>query len=180
MKQNPMKDLVREAVLVSKELGDAIFVGAVAVYLHTGKTRESRDLDFAIASGLSKEQAIQKGGYTTHIENGKKVTRTPRMIKVDIYDQDVSDIPVAVIADTAKSVQVDSKGTTLKVACIEALIVSKHRASRPARPQDNADLYELAHEEFDEIDWKLLATMTKSQHEFDSIRVAMQAMRKIR
>lgn len=50
MKQNPMKDLVREAVLVSKELGDAIFVGAVAVYLHTGKTRESRDLDFAIAS----------------------------------------------------------------------------------------------------------------------------------
>lgn len=176
-----MKNLVREAVLVSEEIGDVTYVGAVAVFLHTKKTRESRDLDFAVASGLSREEAIKKGGYTTHIENNKEVTRTPRQVKVDIYDEDVSEIPVEVIANTAKSIQVDkTRGTTLKVACIEALIVSKHRASRHNRPQDNEDLYELAQEKFDEIDWNLLKDMTKSEHEFDTIKMAMRTLHEIK
>ena len=43
--------LLREAILITKELGDVVFIGAVAILLHIGKgrARESRDLDFAIA-----------------------------------------------------------------------------------------------------------------------------------
>lgn len=171
-----MKNLVREAIVVSNELGDVTYVGAIGVYLHTRKTRESQDLDFAVASGLSREDAIKKGGYTKRVENKKEVIRTPRNVKVDIYDEDVSDIPVEILANTAKNIQVDKKGTILRVACIEALIVSKHRASRHSRPQDNEDLYELAQEKFHEIDWNLLKSMTKSEHEFDTIKMAMKTL----
>lgn len=175
MKQNPIKNLIREAILVSKELGEITFVGAVAVYLHTRKTRESQDIDFAVAAGVSKE-VIRKGKYITYTENGKEVTRTPRSIKVDIYDTDVSDIPVETIADTAISIEADKKGTMLRVACLEALIIAKHRASRPSRPQDDQDLLALAQEKYEEIDWHLLKTMVKSDIEYDNIRTTMQTM----
>jgi len=173
-----MRNLVREAVLVSRELGDITFVGAVAVYLHTRRTRESLDIDFAVATGMSREETIRKGGYATRMESGKEVTRTPRGIKVDIYDNDVSDIPIETIGKTAMKIPVNNKGTTLKVMCLEALIIAKHRAKRPARPQDDQDLLELARTKYDQINWDLLRSMaTKSEVEFETIRVTMNAFR---
>ena len=125
---------------------------------------------------LAKE-AIQ---LVWRMENGKEVTRTPRGIKVDIYDNDVSDIPIETIGRTATNIPVDNKGTALKVMGLEALIIAKHRAKRPARPQDDQDLLELARTKYDKINWDLLRSVaTKSEVEFETIRVTMGAFRNI-
>lgn len=169
---------MREAVQVAQELGDITFVGAVAVYLHTKKTRESQDLDFAIASPISSEDLLQKG-YKKINRNGKEITTSPRNVKVDIYSKDVSDIPVQTIVNTAKMIPVNQKGKQLKVASVECLIVAKHRASRPSRPQDDQDLHHLAQEKYAEIDWSLLQSLTNSVIEFQNIQTVIKHLYEI-
>lgn len=55
-----MHPLIREALDITQDLGPVTFVGAVAVFLHTKNTRESRDLDFAIAKQITREELLDK------------------------------------------------------------------------------------------------------------------------
>lgn len=168
-----MKKLVREAVAITKELGQVVFVGAVAVYLHTKSGRESRDLDLAMASELTFDQLLERG-YKPYRDDKWS---SPRGFRVDFFTRDVSGISVSTIIGTAKDVQVDRKGTTIKIMSLESLIVAKHRAARPSRPQDVDDLAQIAREKYDGIDWTAVGTLSRSQIEFDNIKVAMQTLR---
>jgi len=107
-KNNTPQELVREAILITSELGNVVFVGAVAVYLYTRTNRPSRDLDFAVASKITNEELRMKG-YEIFEENGKEVKRSPRRYKVDIFDKDVSGIPVEKIIETAKEIKVEKR-----------------------------------------------------------------------
>ena len=147
-----------------------VFVGAVAVYLHTNMGRESRDLDFVVASNITDEE-LDKKKYYIFSENGKDRRYSPRNYKVDIFTNDVNDIPVNTIFETA----VDKKG--IKVASLEVLIVCKHRASKPSRPQDTDDLRDIAATRYNMIDWEKLRTLTSDTHEFDMIKMTMSALK---
>lgn len=172
-----MKELVREAIQISKELNEVVFIGAIAVYLHTKTTRESHDIDFAIASKISREELLEKG-YNIYQERGKEIIRTPRYTKVDIYTDDVSGIPVNEIIKTAVDIEVNKKGEIIKIASLEALIVAKHRASRPSRPQDTEDLRDIALRKYNIINWELLKTFIKDEYEFENIKTTMLAQHK--
>jgi predicted nucleotidyltransferase len=168
------QELVREALQITRELGDVVFVGAVAVYLYTKRTRTTRDLDFAVASKITNDKLTKKG-YPIFQEKGKDVRRSPRGYKVDIYDRDVSKIPVETIFQTAKEIKVDKRGTTIKVASLEALIVAKHTASSPSRPQDDEDLYGIAQTNFNRINEESLKQLV-DQHKFHVIMTTMKAL----
>ena len=167
-----MKQLVKEAIAIDKELGGVIFVGAIARYFHTNNLRESQDLDFAVAKPLSDEFLNSKG-YNKYQENRKEVWRTPRGMKVDIYTKDVSKIPIKTIVKTAKTIK--SGKYSVKVICFEALIVSKHRAGRD---QDIADLRQFARQKSAEIDWDLLQEIAKDDVEYQTIKTAMDYLAK--
>jgi len=79
-----MKPLIREAVLISRELDGAVFVGAVAQYAHTKIFRESEDVDVALRRPLSEEYLSGKK-YSKHDENGKEVWRTPALSTIGIW-----------------------------------------------------------------------------------------------
>lgn len=134
-------NLLREAQKIFEELDDVVFIGAIAVQAHTGRDRQTHDIDLALASPMSDEE-LENRGYLARNENGKKVRRSPRGIRVDIYTKDVSGIQVSVISRTAKTKSLD-KGGTIRVMCPEALLLAKLRASRPSRPQDAQDIHEL-------------------------------------
>lgn len=167
-----MKPLVKEAITIDKELGGVIFVGAIARYFHTSTYRDSQDLDFAVTKPLSDEFLNSKG-YNKYQENRKEVWRTPRGVKVDIYTKDVSRIPIETIVKTAKIIKSDKY--SVKVICLEALIVSKHRA---ARDQDIDDLRQFARQKSKEIDWDLLNTIAKDDVEYQTIKTAMEYLAK--
>ena len=109
--------LLREAILITKELGNGVvFVGAVAILLHIGKgkARESRDLDFAIASHISDESLFEKG-YRKYPRSGKTEYYSPRGFKLDIYTTDLNQVPVNIIIDTANKFVLD-RYKTVKAA----------------------------------------------------------------
>lgn len=83
------------------------------------------------------------------------------------------------IINTSNNFTVDKKGTTIRVASLEALIIAKHRSSRPTRPQDNDDLYEIAKRKFGDIKWSLLRSLANSEHEFTSIKTVMSGLHSI-
>ena len=56
-----MKPIIREAVYISQDFGDATFVGAIAVMLHADKQRQSQDLDFVVAEQISVDEFLDKG-----------------------------------------------------------------------------------------------------------------------
>ena len=170
--------LRNEAVQITKELGDITFVGAVAVYFHTkgNRSRGTRDLDFAVATKIPDDQLLEKG-YKIFEERGKKVIRTLRGFKIDIYSKDVGGIPVQDIIHRAKTISADKRGNKIKVASLEDLIITKHRASRE---QDSEDLYEIAKTKLHEINWQLLQSITKSELEFSEIKTTMNANYKIK
>ncbi|MGI0006729.1 MAG: DUF6036 family nucleotidyltransferase [Nitrosotalea sp.] len=154
-----MNDLVQEALQIVEDLGDVVFIGAVAVMLHTQITRESADLDFAPVRDLTDEFLKEKE-YFQFEENGKLVRRTPRGYKIDIFTRDVSGIPLSDVIRTAVDISLGKKGKTLKIASLETLIVAKHRA---ARFQDADDLRTMATRKFKEIDWQSLERLTNSE-----------------
>jgi len=163
-----MNELIREAIEIVNDLGDVIFIGAIAVMLHTKITRESMDLDFAVTKELT-DKFLEDKKYFKFEENGKSVRRTPRGYKIDIYRNDVSRIPLKSVIDTAKEIQV-RKNQALKAASLEVLIVAKHRA---ARLQDSDDLRTMAKRKFKEINWKSLEELADSDVEFKAIRTEM-------
>ena len=158
-----------ETVKITKELGNVVFIGAIAIYFHTksDRTRGTHDIDLAIASPLSEEY-LNERGYRKFEEHGKAVTRTPRHFKIDIFDEDVTGIPVSKVIKTARNVS--SGKNTIKVACLEVLIIAKHRVRRP---QDIQDLQDIAKTMFSKIDWVLLQSLTESDHEFQEIKITM-------
>ena len=88
-----MKPLVREALLITKELGDVIFIGALSIYLHTKRLRESQDIDCIVEQSISDDELIDSG-YKKDYRNGKEIWYTPRGIKIDMYTSDVGKIPL--------------------------------------------------------------------------------------
>lgn len=74
---NTTRRLVPEAVQITRELGDIVFVGAFAVFWYTKRNRITRDLDFAIASKVTRDELATKE-YRILQERGKEIIRTPR------------------------------------------------------------------------------------------------------
>lgn len=166
-----MNPYIEEAVLITKDLGDATFVGAVAVFLHTGKSRESNDLDLVVAEQITREHFLDLN-YRFVNENGKERIYTSRNYKIDVYDsRDLNEIPLHRIIETRATIAVGKKNTTVNVICLEGLIVAKYRAKRD---QDQADLSLIAMYCFKKIDWKLLQTFTKDDIEFRQIAESMK------
>lgn len=171
-----MHPLIREALKITEELGPVTFVGAVAVFLHTKNTRESQDLDFVIAKPISREELLDKK-YRFVVENGKEKTYTPRNYKVDIYtDRPLNKIPIKTIIETSKDFVVDKKGNKVNAMGLEALVLAKFRANRPA--QDYPDLRALAAQRLRDIDWKMLEMLTDKKTEFDDLKSTLEYISK--
>ncbi len=162
-----MNPLVREAIDITKDIGDVIFIGAVAIMLHTNQGRSSADLDIALSTTISDEELEQKK-YIRHTDK-RDSWYTPRGYKIDIFRKDVSKIPMNLVVETSKIVPVDSKNK-VRVAGLECLIVAKSRANRPI---DREDLRLLAKRKFEEINWDVLKSMTKLDIEFTTIKSTM-------
>jgi hypothetical protein len=161
-----------EAVQIAKELGNIAFVGAAAVYFHTksDRSRTTHDLDLAMATPISNEYLEEKGYRIFEERKKEKSIWTPRNSHVDIFTEDVGNISVKYIINTAKSIPVGKRGEIVRVANIEVLIITKYRANRQ---QDAADLFAIAKTKFSEIDWSSLKSLTKSDYEFQDIKTTM-------
>jgi hypothetical protein len=172
-----MNQLQREAVEIAKELGDIVFVGAVAVNSHLNwRHRTTRDFDIAMATTLTKEQLkeeLEKKGYRTFQERGKEVIYSPRNAKVDIYTKDVSGILIDKIYSTAKEVLLGNY--KIRVASPEVMLVAKLRAMRPSRPQDKDDFTRLCIECGKSIDWKTLERIA-TEMEVSTIKESIRAL----
>ena len=166
-----MNPYIEEAVLITKDLGDATFIGAVAVFLHTKKSRESEDLDFVVAEQITDEE-FENLKYIIVEENEKKKTYTPRHYKIDVYhSRELNEIALEKIIETRATITVDKKGTTVNAICLEGLIVSKFRAKRD---QDLGDLSLLAMYCYKDINWDFLKIFTKGDLEFKQIKDTMK------
>ena len=146
-----MNQLQREAIEITKELGDVVFVGALAVHAHLRwRHRSTSDVDIAMTVQLTRDE-LEKRGYRTYNEGGKEVIRTPRGYKIDIYTNDVSGIPVDTVYDTAIEVSIGK--SKIKVACKEVMLIAKLRAMRP---QDKEDFITLCTTYGESLDWDIL------------------------
>jgi len=147
-------NLDRTAVQIAKDLKQVVFVGAYAAIQH-GVTRSTRDIDIALAIPKTDEE-LEELGYQVYQERGKKIVRTKIGIKIDIYTEGVSGIPVQEIFATALPVQ--KAGTWIRIICLEALLLAKMRAGRP---QDNEDLRRLCTLHGKTIRWDLVESMAR-------------------
>ena len=145
----PRPGLDQEALRVTEELGEVVFVGALAVN-HYARFRESRDIDLATAGPLDEEK-MRGLGYRKR-EGSRSSWYTPRGVQADFYTKDVGGVPVGWIMKTATVVRV-GRGV-IRVMSLEGLVVAKHRAGRS---QDVADLRRLMAEKGLSIDWKLMS-----------------------
>ncbi len=161
-------NLKQEAVEISDELGRVAFVGALAVNHYSGY-RTTRDIDVAIAAPLN-EQKLVKLGYTKWEQSRGASWLTPRGIKVDFYTRDLGRIPVSWILDKAVVVQVGKK--TIRVICLEGLILAKHRAGRTS---DIADLRQLLMHRGGMIRWDVMAEIAKD-NEVTELRQLSRAL----
>lgn len=165
--------LLTEAISITTDLGDGIaFVGAVALLLHLGKTksRESRDLDFAIAYEISDESLSEKG-YVKYPRSGKMECHSPRGFKLDIYSVDLNNVPVKAIVETAKEFPMN-RYKVIRAASLEMMIILKYDARRE---QDTDDLHRIAVYKLREIDWEKLQLLTDkySKYSFEDIKRGM-------
>ncbi|MDE1878165.1 MAG: hypothetical protein KGI07_06495 [Thaumarchaeota archaeon] len=104
-----MNKLLNEALKITQELGDVIFIGALATYLHTKKQRDSQDLDFVVQSPISDEELLDKK-YQKSL-TGKQSWFTPRGIKIDIFTRDISGVSLEAIVKYSKEFPVGKKGS---------------------------------------------------------------------
>lgn len=163
-----MNPLVREAVEIANDIGNVVLIGAAAVMLHAKVGRSSEDLDFALTTELSDEALLDKGYIK--FRDKRDSWQTPRYFKVDFFRKDVGEIPIKSILDMSTMIPVDSKNT-LRVISLECLIVAKSRANRPT---DREDLRLLAKKRFNEIDWDIIQSISKSAMEFDTMKKNMK------
>jgi len=147
-------NLDRTAVQIAKDLKQVVFIGAYAAIQH-GVTRSTRDIDIALATRKTYEE-FEELGYQVYQVRGKKIVRTKNGIKIDVYTKDVGGIPVQEIFATALTVK--KAGTSIKIICLEALVIAKMRA---ARPQDNEDLRRLCTVQGKNIRWALVESMAR-------------------
>lgn len=152
-----MKKLAIEAVKITKELGNVIFIGALATYMHTGNTRASQDIDFVIENPISDDELIKKG-YKKSI-TGRQPWFTPRGFKIDIFTSGIPGVSFDSIVASAKIFPVGKKGN-IRVLGLECLIVAKHKAQRD---QDVEDLRNIAHHKYDKIDWEIIQLITNDE-----------------
>jgi hypothetical protein len=154
-------NLEQEAVRITHELGDVVFIGALAVN-HYVKFRTTKDIDLAMTGPLDETKL---GGLRYTKKGGPSNSwYTPRGVQADIYTRDVGKIPVDWILRTAISAKVGRN--RIKVFSLEGLIVSKHRAGRS---QDVADLRQLMASRSGEIRWDVMGEIA-SKIEMDELR----------
>lgn len=163
-----MNPLLREAVEIANDIGNVVLIGAAAVMLHAKVGRSSEDLDFALTTELSDEALLDKGYIK--FRDKRDSWQTPRYFKVDFFRKDVGEIPIKSILDMSTMIPVDSKNT-LRVISLECLIVAKSRANRPT---DREDLRLLAKKRFNEIDWDIIQSISKSAMEFETMKRNMK------
>lgn len=150
--------ITNEAALVTQELGNVIFIGAVAVILHTGVQRQSADIDFVAMRDITKEEFLDKD-YKVDFYSEKLYT--PRGIKIDLYKgRDLAGIPLDYIRNTAVSKYVS--GVAVNIISLEGLIISKYRSGRNI---DVNDFKLLMHGCSNQIDWHEIERLVKSDTE---------------
>ncbi|HEU5488472.1 MAG TPA: nucleotidyltransferase [Candidatus Nitrosotalea sp.] len=159
---------MREAVEIANDIGNVVLIGAAAVMLHAKVGRSSEDLDFALTTELSHEALLDKGYIK--FRDKRDTWQTPRYFKVDFFRKDVGEIPIRSILNMSTIIPVDSKNT-LRVISLECLIVAKSRANRPT---DREDLRLLAKKKFDDIDWDVIKSISKSAMEFEAMKRNMK------
>ncbi len=142
-------NLEREAAKITEELGEVVFIGAVAVN-HFARFRATKDIDLVMASSLN-ETKLRQLGYIPR-QGSKTSWYTPRGIRADFYTKDVGGIAVGWILRNLVSVRVGVR--SISVICLEGLILAKHRAGRT---QDIADLQELMKHNGQSIRWNVMA-----------------------
>jgi hypothetical protein len=131
------------------------------------------DIDIAIATDLSDDELILKKYIP--IKDKRDSLDSPRGVKIDMFRRDVSGIPIQTVASTAKNIIVDKKGTTVKTASLEVLIVAKHRTLNSRKSiGDESDLRVIAKKKFKEIDWNGLGKIT-TESEFADIKRVLTA-----
>ena len=158
-----MSRIIQEAVYITKELGNVIFIGAVAVMLHTGRTRASTDIDFVTRQNISKEELLDND-YKVDFYSDKLYT--PRGIKVDMYkNRDLTGIPLDYIRNTVVTKYVN--GVNIHIISLEGLIVAKYRAGRDVDVQDIRNIFTYCK---DQINWKEIENITKSEAELMDLK----------
>ena len=148
-------ELDRVAADITKDLKEAVFVGAYAAIKY-GVARRTRDIDLALATPMTDEK-FERLGYGVFNEGGKKVIRTRQGVKMDICTKDVSGIPVQQIFATAVAIR--AGGSLVRIMCLEALLLAKMRAGRP---QDNDDIRQLCRLRGKAIRWEVVDSMARN------------------
>lgn len=167
-----MKKLASEAVEIVKELGDVIFIGALAAYMHIKNARDSRDLDLVMKRRPSDDELISKG-YKRSM-TGKQPWFSPRGFKIDIFTGDIPDVSFDWIVKNSKEFLVGKKGK-IRVLGLESLVIAKHKAGRE---QDAEDLRNIAQSKLKEIDWRVVQKITQDPFKTDNIRRDMEFLAK--
>ena len=162
-----MNELISEAIEISSELPKVIVVGAVAVMLHTKRNRASNDVDIGMAGTISRDEMI---ALRYHPIEKTDSWYSPRGIKIDVYREDVSGIPVSQLEKTAIKFNL-GKNKIICAACVEALIIMKYRAySDRDTPNYQDDLELLIHKKSKTIDWEILKKLCYNLMEFELIK----------
>ncbi|MGP8057930.1 MAG: nucleotidyltransferase [Nitrososphaerales archaeon] len=163
-------NLESEAIQLTKDLGEVVFVGAFAVIAHIGGYRQTRDLDLAVATPIS-EVELERLGYPTRQEGRNRITRTPGGVKIDIYTRDVGGIPIEDIFRTAADVPL-RKGR-IRVMGLEALLLAKLQASRP---QDIEDIRQIVRVRAGKIDWEVVRLLASDEVESANLKNIVAAI----
>ena len=145
-------NLEQEAASISEELGNVVFIGALAVS-HYARFRGTRDIDIVVAAPLDEER-LGRVGYRKR-EGTRNSWYTPRGVQADFYTKDVGRIPVGWIERTSVPAKVGKR--KIRTISLEGLVVAKHRAGRS---QDVADLQQLMVKRGSEINWDLVGEIT--------------------
>lgn len=148
-------ELDRVAAAITKDLKEVVFVGAYAAIKY-GVVRRTHDIDLALATPMTDEE-FEKLGYRVFSEGGKRVIRTRRGVKMDVYTKDVSGIPVQQVF--ANAVTIRAGESRVRIMCLEALLLAKMRAGRP---QDSDDIRQLCRLRGKMIRWDVVDSMAKN------------------
>ena len=167
-----MNNLVNEAIQITKELGNVIFIGALATYMHTKNTRDSRDIDFVVENQIPDDELISKNYHKSMTR--KQPWFTPRGFKIDIYTRGIPGVSLDKIIDNSKKFTIKNKGE-IRVLGLESLIIAKHKA---ARDQDIEDLKNIAMHRLRQVDWDVVQEITNDEFTTKHIKIDMEFLSK--
>jgi len=167
-----LNSLVNEALQITKELGDVIFIGALATYMHTKNARDSRDIDFVVENSISDEELISKNYHKS--TTGKQPWFTPRGFKIDIYTRGIPGVSFDKIIENSKKFAIKNK-KEIRVLGLESLIIAKHKA---ARDQDIEDLKNIAMHRLNQIDWNVVQEITNDEFMTKQIKTDIKFLSK--